>query len=160
MTTRIPPAVRLAGGLLDRTRGHVWAFFHSQEEAYRVLLPFVTEGVAQGDKVIHIADPQDCPDHLRRLHAAGGDVATTQAAGQMEVLGWDEAYLRDAHFDQHAMLTLVEDVLSRSRQQGFPLTRLTANMAWALQDLPGVQDLVEYEARANYVLPQYHDAVV
>src|SRR2546430_17526157 len=116
MTTRTPPPVRLAGGLLDRTRGHVCAFFHGQEEAYRVLLPFVTEGVAQGDKVMHIADPQDHPDHLRRLHVAGIDVAATRAAGQLEVLGWDDAYLRDAHFDQHAMLTLVEDVLSRSRQ--------------------------------------------
>ena len=43
--------------------------------------------------------------------------------------------------------------------QGFPLTRLVANMEWALEDRPGVDDIVEYETRLNYVLPKYDDAV-
>lgn len=58
------------------------------------------------------------------------------------------------------MLTLVEEVLTESRTQGYSLTRLTADMEWALRDLPGVQELVEYEARANYILPKYRDAVL
>ncbi len=33
-------------------------------------------------------------------------------------------------------------------------------MEWALSDLPGVNDLVEYEARLNHVLPRYKDPVV
>jgi len=28
-------------------------------------------------------------------------------------------------------------------------------MEWALEDRPGVDDLVEYETRLNYVLPRY-----
>ena len=40
------------------------------------------------------------------------------------------------------------------------LTRLVANMEWALEDLPGVHDIVEYETRLNHVLPAYHDPVV
>ena len=160
MTAMANYPVRLAGTVLDRARGHVCAFFHSQDEEYRVLLPFLKEGVERGDKVINIAAPQHRPDHLRRPQDAGIDVTASQSSGQLEVLGWDEAYLQQDRFDQHAMLTLVEDVLSRSRQQGFPMTRLTANMEWALQAFPGVQDLVEYEARANYVLPKYYDAVV
>jgi hypothetical protein len=30
---------------------------------------------------------------------------------------------------------------------------------WALEDSPGVDDIVEYETRLNYVLPRYDDAV-
>jgi hypothetical protein len=33
-------------------------------------------------------------------------------------------------------------------------------MEWALEDRPGVDDIVEYESRLNYVLPKYDDAVV
>jgi hypothetical protein len=33
-------------------------------------------------------------------------------------------------------------------------------MEWALQDLPGVHDIVEYETRLNHVLPKYDDVVV
>jgi hypothetical protein len=29
---------------------------------------------------------------------------------------------------------------------------------WALEDRPGVDDIVEYETRLNYVLPRYDDA--
>jgi hypothetical protein len=33
-------------------------------------------------------------------------------------------------------------------------------MEWALEDRPGVDDLVEYETRLNYILPKYRDPVV
>lgn len=155
---KIPHVVRLVGTGLDHTYGHICAFFHGKEEL-AVLLPFFKEGLECGDKVIHITDPQRRTDYLGHLHG-GVNVAAAQAAGQLEVIGWDKSYLQNDRFDQHAMLLLVQDVLSNSQQQGFPMTRLTANMEWALQDLPGVQDLVEYEARVNYILPQYHNAVV
>jgi len=57
------------------------------------------------------------------------------------------------------MLALIEEVLQAGTAQGFPLTRLVANMEWALEDRPGVDDIVEYETRLNYVLPKYDDAV-
>ena len=72
---------------------------------------------------------------------------------------WEDAYLRDGHFDQNRMLALIEEVLTEGKTKGFPLTRLVANMEWALEDRPGVNDIVEYEARLNYVLPKYDDAV-
>jgi hypothetical protein len=31
------------------------------------------------------------------------------------------------------------------------MTRLWANMEWALLDFPGVHDIVEYESRLNYI---------
>jgi hypothetical protein len=77
----------------------------------------------------------------------------------LEVRRWEDAYLRDGHFDQNRMLALIEEVLTGAKVQGFPLTRLVANMEWALEDRPGVDDIVEYETRLNYILPKYADAV-
>jgi hypothetical protein len=151
-------AVRLAGSVLDRSR-HVCAFFHAKEEEYRVLLPFIREGFEQGDRAFHVVDPEHRREHLRRLEEAGIDVAKTLAAGQLEVRPWQDAYLRDGHFDQERMLALIEEVLTGGKTQGYPLTRLVANMEWALEDRPGVEDIVEYETRLNYVLPKYDDAV-
>jgi hypothetical protein len=150
--------VRLAGAVLDRSR-HVCAFFNSKEEEYRVLLPFVKEGFTQGDKAFHIVDPAHRQEHLRRLEREGIDVAATQQSGQLEVLRWEDAYLQEGHFDQNRMLTLIEQVLNHGEAQGYPLTRLVANMEWALEDRPGVDDVVEYETRLNYILPKYDDAV-
>ena len=58
------------------------------------------------------------------------------------------------------MLALIEGVLDGGKAQGFPLTRLVAQMEWALQDLPGADDLLEYEIRLNYLLPRYDDPLI
>jgi hypothetical protein len=33
-------------------------------------------------------------------------------------------------------------------------------MEWALVDLPGIDDMIEFETRVNYVVPRYHDVVI
>ena len=96
---------------------------------------------------------------LPKLSRAGIPVAEAEGSGQFELCRWEDAYLRDGHFDQNRMLALIEEVLQAGTQQGYPLTRLVANMEWALEDRPGVNDIVEYETRLNYILPKYDDAV-
>jgi hypothetical protein len=153
-----PRQVRLAGSVLDRSR-HVCAFFHGKEEEYRVLLPFIKEGLDQGDRAFHMVDPRHRAEHLRRLHEAGIDVAEAERKGQLEVRRWEDAQFRDGHFDKDRMLAFLEEALAGGKAQGFPLTRLMADMEWALEDRPGVEDLLEFETRVNYLTPKYDDAL-
>jgi hypothetical protein len=153
------PVVHLAGSSLERSR-HVCAFFHTPDEEYRVLLPFIAEGIERGERAFHIVDPTMGEDHARRLEAGGIDVAAAQQRGQLEIRVWQDAYLRGGHFDQNAMLALIQQVLEDGPARGYPLTRLVAHMEWALEDRPGVDDLVEYETRLNYLLPRYPDPVI
>lgn len=151
--------IHFAGSTLGARR-HVCAFFHSPDEEYQVLLPFIKVGFERGDKAFHIVDPKLRNEHLRRLQSAGIDVAGAQLNGQFELFNWEDAYLREGHFDQDKMLALIEEVLDEGKRQSFPLTRLVAHMEWALEDRPGVDDLVEYETRLNYLLPRYNDPVI
>ena len=151
--------IRFAGSTLAAQR-HVCAFFHSADEEYRVLLPFIKEGFERGEKAFHIVDPKLRDEHLKRLKSAGIDVAAAEQSGQFELRNWADAYLRDGHFDQERMLALIQEVLEGGKKQGFALTRLVAHMEWALEDRPGVDDLVEYETRLNYLLPRYKDPVI
>jgi hypothetical protein len=52
MTDRAAP-ITIAGSPLADTR-HVCAFFDSEEQEYRVLLPFVTDGIDRGDEAVHL----------------------------------------------------------------------------------------------------------
>ena len=61
--------IQFAGSVLGAQR-HVCAFFHSPDEEYRVLLPFITEGFERGDKACHIVDPELRAEHLRQLESA------------------------------------------------------------------------------------------
>ncbi|MBV9087482.1 MAG: MEDS domain-containing protein [Acidobacteriaceae bacterium] len=151
--------IHFASATLGADR-HICAFFHSPDEEYRVLLPFIREGIERGEKAFHIVDARLRNDHFRRLQEAGIDAEAAQKRGQLVVNRWEDAYLRDGHFDQDRMLALIEEVLSSGPAEGYPLTRLVAHMEWALEDFPGVNDLVEYETRLNFLLPKYKDPVI
>ena len=158
MTAKMHP-VRLAGSSLTRSC-HVCAFFHSKEEEYRVLMPFIKDGFADGDRAFHVVDPKHRPEHLKRLQEEGIDVAGAEAKGQLEVRRWQEAYIKDDRFDQYRMINTIKEALDPAKREPGKLTRLVANMEWALEDLPGVHDIVEYETRLNQFLPEYHDPVI
>jgi hypothetical protein len=49
------------------------------------------------------------------------------------------------------MIALLEEVATQGQSQGSGIT-LWANIEWALEDFPGVHDILKYEARVNYVL--------
>ena len=152
-------SVEFAGGNLGGHR-HICAFFNSADEEHRVLRSFFKDGFDRGDKAFHLVDPELREEHLRRLAEAGINVHRAIDTGQLEVRRWQDAYLRGDHFDQNAMLALIEEVLQSADTAGYPLTRLLAHMEWALLDKPGVNNLVEYETRLNYLLPKYDDPVV
>lgn len=79
--------IHLAGTILEMPR-HVCAFFHNADEEYEILLPFVSEGIRNGEKSFHIVDPQLRSDHARRLESVGINVASCEASGQLEVRVW------------------------------------------------------------------------
>ena len=55
MKTVVPP-ISFAGSQLNEAR-HVCAFFNSDDEKYRVLLPFIKDGFECGDKAVHVVNP-------------------------------------------------------------------------------------------------------
>lgn len=158
MSTEQKP-VQLAGSALTHSC-HACAFFHTKEEEYRVLLPFIMEGFERGDKAFHIVDPAQRAAHLARLAKEGVDIGAAEAAGQLEVLDWHQTYLQDGSFDQQRMIDTLLMMIAPENAPPGKMSRNIANMEWALEDRPGVHDIVEYEARLNQALPAQHDPVV
>jgi hypothetical protein len=152
-------SVQLAGGVLGRHR-HICAFFNSIDEQHRVLRSFIKDGFERGDKAFHLVDPELREEHLKRLAEAGIDVQEGIDTGQLEVRPWQDAPLRGGRFDQDAWLTSFEQVVQSGPAAGYRQTRFLAHMEWALVDLPGVENLIEFETRVNYVVPKYDDMVI
>jgi len=152
-------AIPLAGSVIREQR-HIAAFFHSEQEGYQVLGPFIAEGLARGEKAIHIIDLPGRDQHVQRLIHAGIDAAAAEARDQLDLLLWEDTYLRDGQFDQRAMTALVRQLLGNGKAEGYPLTRAIAYMEWALGDQPGVSDVVEYESRLNEAFADSGDVVI
>jgi hypothetical protein len=139
---------------------HVCAFFNSSDEEHRVLRSFIKDGFEQGDKTFHLVDPARREDHLSRLADAGIDVRDAMATGQLEVRPWQDGPLSGDRFDLDGWLTTFEHVLQSGPAAGYAGTRFLAHMEWALVDLPGVDDLIEFETLVNHVVPKYADKVI
>jgi hypothetical protein len=152
-------SLQVAGSTLGQHR-HICAFFNSIDEQHRVLGSFIKDGFDQGDKAFHLVDPDQREEHLRRLVEAGINVQEAMGTGQLEVRPWQDGPLRGDRFDQDTWVASFEQVLQSGPAAGYAQTRFLAQMEWALVDLPGVEDLIEFETRVNYVVPKYDDAVI
>ncbi len=149
--------VHLAGSVLGTSR-HVCAFFSSDDDHYRTLMPFITEGFDRGEKAVHILDPRRRADHVSRLAAAGIDPVAAQRTRQLELRVWSEVHLQDGFFDRDRTIRLIADIRRRSADQGFPRTRFVTHMEWAVESGTDLDALLEYEARTN--LQPLEDPVV
>lgn len=151
--------IPFAGSQLAETR-HVCAFFHSDEEEYRVLLPFIKGGFERGEKAVHVVNPGQHHDHLQRLAAAGIDTKAAQQRGQFELRTNTEAYIRDGRFDQDRMLEVFEQLASGNAHGGFPRSRIVCRMDWVVEQGSYADDVVEFESRVNDVWRRHEDAVI
>jgi hypothetical protein len=152
--------ISLAGSQLGAVR-HVCAFFANDDEEYRVLLPFIREGLSCGHKAVQVINPEARQEHLQRLAKAGIDSTAHQQSGQLQIRINTEVYLRDGRFDQDRMLAVFEEMATSARSaEGFPLSRIVCRMDWASGDQSRIEGVIEFESRVNDVWRRYDDAVI
>jgi hypothetical protein len=151
--------ISFAGSRLAETR-HVCAFFTSDEEEYRVLLPFIKNGFECGHQAVHVVNPDQRSEHMRRLVEAGIDPEAAERTGQLELRINTETYLRNGQFDQDRMLEAFEQIASGHTPGGFALSRIVCRMDWAAEGGFNMNDVIEFESRVNQVWEQHDDAVI
>jgi hypothetical protein len=158
--TRSAQPISLAGSQLGAVR-HVCAFFASDDEEYRVLLPFIREGLSCGDKAVNVISDEGRGEHLRRLANAGIDSTAYEQSGQLQILSDTKVYLKEGRFDQDQMLAAFEEMAACGRgAEGFPMSRIVCRMDWASENKTRMQDVIEFEARVNDVWRRYDDVVI
>jgi hypothetical protein len=151
-------AIPFAGSQLDESR-HVCAFFNNDEEAYRVLLPFIRDGFGCNHKALHVVNRGEPARHRQRLVDAGIDLDAAERNGQFDLRINTETYLRDGKFDPDRMLGAFEEFASGSDPR-FPLSRIVCHMEWAADNEPCIDRLIEFESRVNDVWQRHEDVVI
>lgn len=122
-------------------------------------MPFFKEGIDRGEKILRIMDLRLRDEYLSAYNAGGIDVQAAEQNGQLEVRHWHDTYLQNGRFDGDSMIKLLEEGLEENRKK-YGLTRAVGNMEWALEPVPGVNDIVEYEIKLNQVVEKYPDPLV
>jgi hypothetical protein len=146
--------VTLCGRHLDAS-GHICAFFDSRDQQYDALLPYYREGLANGEQVITILDEDRLDDHNSRIEAAGIPLQEAAAANRLKIFSANETYLKEGGFAAERMYALLERALIEANTDGFRAVRTSGEMSWALRNMPGTDQLMEYEARVNRLTEKY-----
>jgi hypothetical protein len=148
----------LAGTVLNGDR-HLCAFFHSEEEELRTLLPFIADGLAAGEKVVYLVDVNNIEEHRRRLRVRGVDIEELEQTGQLEVIGWPPSAGERGAFGDQAP-GMVDHLLSTARNQGYRRTRVVGDMDWASENQIRDVDLTALEARLDIVYSRHNAWVI
>jgi hypothetical protein len=150
MTAVATPGLQLSNG------DHVCVFCRGGERD-ELLLPFLADGLSAGDRCLAVVDTSE-PEEV--LDALGPGGAAAHPADQLTVLASRDVYLTDRGFDMEGMLDFYGAELRgvAEGRSGYDCIRTAGEMSWALRDIPGVGDLLAYEARVNQVLAANPDA--
>lgn len=132
---------------------HVCAFFNSKADEYDVLLPFYAEAHGQGEKTLHLVNPENLNAHKQKLADFGMPVDALEQAGQLEIQTWEHSYLAaEGKFERNSMLTNLIDSRNAAIENGFPRLRVVGDMNWVfLQDMD-LRGILSYEAEVNEFL--------
>lgn len=139
---------------------HICAFFDSERQEYDCLVPYFAEGLEQGEQVVTIRDADAMAEHKRKL-SDRMPVSLDQPTrdGQFKVLASEETYLREGFFGHERMGLMLEEVLKAAEASPYKRVRTCGDMTWALREMPGTDELMEYESRVN-VFTREHDCTL
>lgn len=138
---------------------HICAFYRGSAQRDDVLLPYLREAIAAGDKCICVMDDPDTDVLVGQL-AAQVDVTPARHSGQFDLMSSEDTYLAGGYFATDEMIGFWEHRVGAAVGAGYGFVRAVGEMTWALRDLPGVALLLSYEARLNHFLPRYPQVVL
>ena len=149
-----PPGMSVAVG------DHICAFYRGSAGRDEILLPYLRAGIEAGHKCIAILDGIERDTVQARLRD-DCDVEGAIQTRQLDLLCSSETYLRDGHFSKVAMLDFWSEVVGECIDgSNYEFARSVGEMTWALSQLPGVEDLVDYESELNRFLPLYPQVIL
>jgi hypothetical protein len=134
--------------------GHICGLYETEEERDEIIFGFLKEGILAGDLQLYCPVERTteafynnfskyCPHCNEKLHNPK----------HVSVLSAKELYYPTGKFDPWHMDKALNDFFQDSQKDGPRNVRATAEMAWAIEAIPGVENLMAYEARLNYFIP-------
>lgn len=143
----------------DAAKAHICLFFRSQEEQWQLLRPYLLSYLNASRPVLYLYDSTPSARLMEQLHAEGLLLDGLIARGLLRVLPPDQSYLLTGRFDAQRMLAFIEEAIQSTLAVGHSHVLLTGEMTWCLSgsasEIPGVEQLVTYEALLNPLLEKY-----
>ena len=142
------------GGYTCNWGVHLCALYDSEQERDDLVLNFHCCGNAHGDLQLHCAADRLRQDFVDRLALQCPDCARDlRDQRRFQLYAPEQLYYTGGTFSPRAIDARLTELYGASQAAGPRNLRVTGEMVWARDSIPGVEHLMVYEARLNRFLP-------
>jgi DNA-binding CsgD family transcriptional regulator len=130
---------------------HICALYSGRAERDSLLVPFIREGIREGDKCLCLIDGAE-PTAVRDQVEEMQNDHLIRRSGQLDVDRASDVYLHSGRFSVEHMISFLAGRLSRAAASDSPLLRAAGEMSWVLPQPEGGHDFFVYEAAINKII--------
>jgi len=133
---------------------HIAGLYETAEERDEILTGFLHQGLLDGDMQVYCPVEQtqeELSDKL--LNICPSCKSKLKDQEHFSFLSAKELYYPEGTFSPIDMDKGLDIFYEKSQKKGKRNIRVTAEMVWALEAIPGIEHLMAYEARLNYFIP-------
>ena len=143
---------RLAGEVRALQPGDHLCLIYDDDPAQQLpaLLPFLQQGIEDGERCLYVADDQAVDDLRSALAAYGVDVERETRRGALLLWTRDE-WRQPGELDLAKKAAQVRDIIDGAMEAGFRGVRMGVEMTWTLGPDIDVETLRHWEATVNTV---------
>jgi predicted DNA binding protein/KaiC/GvpD/RAD55 family RecA-like ATPase/putative methionine-R-sulfoxide reductase with GAF domain len=134
---------------------HLTLIYEGREEQFATAIPFVQQGLEQGDRCLYVADDNDEETVARAMREAGIDVEAAVESGLLSIQSASDVYLDDdGEFDADEIIAYLDETVTEAiTERGYEHVRITGEMTWVLNGEDHFDALAEYERKVNHFYP-------
>ena len=133
---------------------HFCQFYETPKDMTDILVPYFKAGLEGNEYCLWVtAEPLDEKSAKKAIRKAMPDFDTYLEKGQIEIVPYDQWYLKDGLFDLQMVLGSWIDKLDHALKQGYDGLRVTSNTAWL--EKKDWKSFTEYEEEINRVIGNY-----
>jgi hypothetical protein len=128
---------------------HVCTLFTTPAEQLEAAVEYINAGLSRGERCLYVCCEHDLPEFGRALEKAGISVELEQQRGALVLLTKEDGHLKGGSFDPDRMISLLHAAVKDALAAGFAGLCAAGDMSWLLDEAPGSERFIEYEARLN-----------
>ncbi len=133
---------------------HICGLYETEEERDEIIFGFLRRGDVDGDLGLYCPAERSKEDFFAQYKTRYGDDASRVRDPQrFQLFDPKDLYYPDGTFSPQAMDSGLTVFFEESQKKGPRNVRATAEMAWALESITGVEHLMAYESRLNFFIP-------
>ena len=129
---------------------HICSIYESASERIADAVRYVADGLRRGERCLFVAESSSALQQWHDLlNKTDIDADAMVSSGALIERTSAEVHLCDGCFDCERMLRLLNEAMESALNDGFTGLRTCGDMSWLLEDAPGSDQVVVYEALLN-----------